>query len=519
MFLLFWVSQKHIFYFCFMFIRQKKNKSGVISVQIIDKSSGNYKLHKTIGSSDNPSEVERLLLKAKDFLRNLTGSQEFDFSDTNTTIRSVLDNIISHKLAGIDLVLGKIFDDIGFDQIKDNLFKDLVLYRLVYPKSKLKTTQYLYRYGRKEYSEDDIYRYMDKLYDHQKQRVQQISFKHTQLVLGQQVKVVFYDVTTIYFETDHQDTLRRTGFSKEGRHQNPQIVLGLLVSKGGYPLAYDIFEGNKFEGHTMLPIIDAFKNKYNLSQLIVVADSGLLSNQNITELQNKNYQFILGARIKNENQSIKEKILSISLKNGESTIIKKGDLKLIITYSDNRAKKDKYNRERGLQKLEKRIQTGKLTKSNINNRGYNKYLKLDGEIQVTIDQEKFEQDTKWDGLKGYITNAKLSKNEILENYAHLWRIEKAFRVAKTDLKIRPIYHRKQKRIEAHICLTFVAYKVYKELERQLKEKKSKLSPEKIIEILQSIYQIEILNPENNQIIKQTLLLTEEHNIIAALFNI
>lgn len=265
-------------------------------------------------------------------------------------------------------------------------------------------------------------------------------------------------------------------------------------------------------------LIDAFKEKYDLSQLVIVADSGLLSNKNVMDLQEKSYQFILGARIKNESKSIKEKILSLDLKNGESTIIKKGDLKLIITYSDKRAKKDKYNRERGLKKLEKRIRTGKLTKASINNRGYNKYLKLEGQINVVIDKSKFEQDAKWDGLKGYLTNAKLSKDEILENYQHLWRIEKAFRVVKTDLKIRPIYHRKQKRIEAHICLTFVAYKVYKELERQLKEKKSDLSPEKVIEILQSIYQIEIKNPINNESIKKTILLTDEHRQIQTLFD-
>lgn len=172
-----------------------------------------------------------------------------------------------------------------------------------------------------------------------------------------------------------------------------------MVSKDGYPLAYEIFEGNKFEGHTMLPVLEAFKEKYNLKQLIIVADSGLLSNQNIEELQKKKYEFIIGARIKNESQSIKQKILALELENGGSIFLKKGELKLIITYSDKRAKKDKYNREKGLRRLEKRIRTGKLTKSSINNRGYNKYLKLEGELNVIIDKEKFEQDAKWDGLK------------------------------------------------------------------------------------------------------------------------
>lgn len=501
-----------------MFIRQKKNKSGVISIQVIDKSSGKYKLLKTIGSSSELNQIDKLLLEAQNYIKEIKKLNEFDFSNSNQLIQNVLENITALKLSGIDLVLGKIFNEIGFNKIEDSLFKDLVLYRLVYPKSKLKTTEYLYRFSQKQYSEDDIYRYMDKLYNKQKETVQQLSFDHTQFVLGTEISVVFYDVTTIYFESDNEDELRKTGFSKEGKHQNPQIVLGLLVSKNGYPLAYDIFQGNKFEGHTMLPVIDAFKDKYNLNQLVIIADSGLLSSNNIEELQEKKYEFILGARIKSENKSIKEKILALKLKNGESEIIEKENLKLIITYSDSRAKKDKQNREKGLKKLEKQIKTGKLTKASINNRGYNKYLKLQGEIKVVIDKDKFIQDAKWDGLKGYITNAMLSKDEILENYNHLWQIEKAFRTAKTDLKIRPIYHRKKQRIEAHICLTFVAYKVYKELERQLKLKKSNLSPEKVIEILQRIFKIEIKNPINNETIKQNILITEEHKLIQKLFD-
>lgn len=487
-------------------------------MQVISKNSGRYRVLQSFGSAISNDEIKTLTEKANRWIRSTSGVLEFDFEDEEALFQKLLNNITSHKLAGIDLVLGKIFDEIGFDQIEDVLFKDLVLYRLVYPKSKLKTAEYLYRYAQKSYSEDDIYRYMDKFYDTEKELVQQISYKHTRSILNNDISVVFYDVTTVYFEIDNEDELRKTGFSKEGKHQNPQIVLGLLVSKNGYPLAYDIFEGNKFEGHTMLPVIDAFREKYNLPQLVIVTDAGLLSNQNVMELQEKNYEFILGARIKNETQSIKEKILSLNLKNGESAVVKKGDLKLIITYSDNRAKKDRYNREKGLRKLEKRIRNGKLTKASINNRGYNKYLKLEGEINVVIDKSKLEQAVKWDGLKGYLTNAKLSKDEVLENYQHLWRIEKAFRVAKTDLKIRPVYHRKQKRIEAHICLNFVAYKIYKELERQLKEKKSGLLPEKVIEILQSIYQIEIITPTTKEKIIKTLLLTPEHKLLDELFD-
>ena len=361
---------------------------------------------------------------------------------------------------------------------------------------------------------------MDKLGCTQKEQVQQISYKHTLKILNNDISIVFYDVTTLYFETDNEDDLRKTGFSKEGKHQNPQIVLGLLVSIDGYPLDYEIFEGNKFEGHTILPVIEVFKAKYNLKKLVIIADSGLLSNDNINQLQVKGYEFILGARIKNEKLFIQEKIKKLKLSNGGSKIIYKDKrTRIIISYSESRAKKDKANREKGLKKLEKKIKSGKLTKSYINKRGYNKYLRLEGETKVTIDKNAIEEDCKWDGLKGYITNTKLSKELIIENYGNLWKIEKAFRISKTDLKIRPIYHRLKRRIEAHICISFAAYKVYKELERLLKNKKSELSPEKAVDIAKTIYSIKIQTPLNKESISKTLILNKEQQLLCELFNL
>ncbi len=501
-----------------MFIRKLKSPNGKIYVQIVDKSSGQYKVVKSFGSCLDLSLSEPLVAKAQQWIDKQSGIQEFDFSNTDVFVEQFFDSIVSMKRVGFDLLLGQIFDDIGFCKINDEYFRELVLARVAFPKSKLKTTEYLYRYKQIDWDEDQLYRYLDKLHTTQKKLVQQISYQHTLQILNNNINVIFYDVTTLYFEIDNEDELRKTGFSKEGKHQNPQIVLGLLVSKNGYPLAYEIFEGNKFEGHTMLPIVDAFKSTYNLTQLIIVADSGLLSSSNIEELKTKGYEFILGARIKNENKKIKEKILALTLKNGESAIINKEGLKLIVTYSDDRAKKDRYNREKGLRKLEKQIKRGKLTKANINNRGYNKFLNLEGEIAVSIDTEKLELDKRWDGLKGYLTNAKLSKEQIIENYQHLWQIEKAFRISKTDLKIRPIYHRLQRRIEAHICLSFAAYKLYKELERLLKERKASISPLTAIEIAENIFEVSIKLPQNGKIKKKTILLTEEQKYLNSIFN-
>lgn len=500
-----------------MFVRKKKNKSGVISVQVVDKSTGKYRLVKTIGSSNDSTEIERLFKAGHDFIQHYRGQQTINFVDQSFK-DAVKQSISSITIEGINLLLGRIYSEIGFDQVKSDLLRQLVLVRLSHPASKLKTTQYLQRYFSISINEDKIYRYLDKLYKEHKEQLQQISFNHTRKILGGAMSVVFYDVTTIYFQIDDEDEIRKRGFSKEGKHQNPQIVLGLLVGLEGYPLAYEIHEGNKFEGHTMLPIIDSFKTKYNLKKLVVIADSGLLSTSNVKDLIKKGYEFILGARIKNESASIKKKILSLDLSDKTSAIIRKPDgLRLVVGYTEKRASKDRYNRERGLVKLEQKIKSGKLTKSSINNRGYNKFLKLEGNVEISIDKEKYEQDAQWDGLKGYLTNTTLSKEKIINNYGQLWKIEKAFRVSKHDLKIRPIYHRLQSRIEAHITINFVAYKVYKELERQLNVKQADLSCEQAIDIAKTIYAVKIEDPTTGKVYTETLLLNKEQKILADLF--
>ena len=235
---------------------------------------------------------------------------------------------------------------------------------------------------------DAVYRFLDKLNNRLKVQVEQISFAHTLKVIGGKVSIVFYDMTTLYFEASNEDDLRETGFSKDGKQQNPQIFLKLLVGLGGYAIAYDIFEGNIYEGQTLIPFIEKTAAKFNLDKPVIVADAGLLSNSNILALDGKGYEYIIGARLKNESELIKKKILAKKLTDGQIIKIPKIDkTRLIITYANNRAAKDEHNRKRGLEQLEKRIKFGKLTKSNINNKGYNKYLKIQGNVTIAIDYE------------------------------------------------------------------------------------------------------------------------------------
>lgn len=505
-----------------MFIRQKKNKTGTVSVQIIDKSTGKYKLVKTIGSTSDKNIINDYIAQAKSHIQQLTKQKRLDFSlgDDTHFYNTVYESIEGLQLLGPELVLGRIFDQICFNQIKDELFRHLVIARLIYPVSKLKTLDYLLKYKGAIYKKDQVYRYLDKLHKQQITLIQQISYNHTISILKADISIVFYDVTTLYFEAEDEDDLRKTGFSKDGKHQQPQIVLGLLVSAGGYPLDYEIFEGNTFEGHTMLPVVEAFKRKHHLQQLIIVADAGLMSYKNIELLTTAGYEFIIGARIKNESAQLQQQILSQNLNDGESISLNKSDnLRLIISYSTNRAVKDEHNRKRGLSKLEKALQKGRLTKQHINNKGYNKYLKLTGDVRVEIDYEKFNADKKWDGLKGYLTNTRLDKELIIEHYKQLWHIEKTFRISKTDLRIRPIYHQLKKRIEAHICIAFAACKIYKELERQLKEGNCSLSAERAIDVLKTIYGIKLKLPQSKQTKLMLLDKTKEQKQILNFFKI
>jgi transposase len=499
-----------------MFIRKKPNKSKSVSIQIVSKERGIYKVVKTIGSSRTEEGIDLLLHQARHELNKIQGQFSLFGSQEDSIIESFLHTLNNANIhvIGPELIFGKIYDAVGFNQIREKLFRYLVIARLTFPLSKLKTVDYLYRYQGKKINISSIYRFMDKLNGRLKEQVEQISYKHTLRLLKNKISVVFYDMTTLYFEASDEDDLRKTGFSKDGKHQNPQIFLGLLVGLGGYAIGYEIFEGNIYEGHTLIPTLEKLSKKFNLSKPVVVADAGLLSKENIKQLEENGYEYIIGARIKNENDSIKDQIIKASLKDGDYQIIKKSSgQKLIIHSSEKRAKKDEHNRKRGLSRLENRIKSGKLTKSNINNRGYNKYLKLEGEINISINYNKFEQDKTWDGLKGYITNTKLNAKQVIENYKNLWHIEKAFRMSKTDLRIRPIYHRLKDRIEAHICISFTAYAIYKELERLLYKYNAPFSVKKAGELTQTMYQLGIILPDSKKRKKILLKMDEDQQLL------
>ncbi len=476
-----------------MFIRKKKNKSGSISIQIISKNNGKYKVIETIGCSKNDYELEQLEKEAKNRLLELEPNL-FDFAQYQSQKQKLTNKDM--RIIGDELIFGKLFKDIGcsnidFKNIKDKeIFKALVISRLLYPGSKLYLIDYYHIYKKQKIDKNKIYRFLDTIYqDSFKTQIEQCVFNHTKKIMHDTITVTFYDVTTLYFESESEDDLRRIGFSKEGKLARPQIQLGLFTTLQGYPLSYEVYEGNKYEGHTLIDILQKFQTKFNIpTQPIVVADRGMLNNDNIAYLENNNYKYIIAAKIKNISNDLKEQISNLTFLNDgaihtiniDKEIKYKDDndtkqtlqtkQRLILTYSSKRAKKDKYTRDKALQKIEDKLSKN-ITKSDLKLSYYAKYLDVDEkcDVKYKLNSTKILNDEKLDGIKGFITNDfNLQANDVIAHYQNQYDVEKAFRISKTDLKIRPIYHRLETRIKAHILISFISYAIYKEFERRIK---------------------------------------------------
>jgi transposase len=481
-----------------VFIRKNKNRSGSVSIQIIQKVGRQNKVVKTVGCAKTKREEDLLYKLALNEMEQIQGLQSLFVEHDDQVVDSFVDSIETDHLhiAGSELILGKIYHQMGYpDDEKRNLFRNLVLCRLVYPGSKYKTVEYFKRHLNLDISVYTVYRYLDHLHFRGK------------------IGVVFYDMTTLYFEASEEDDFRIPGYSKDGKNRHPQVLIGLLVGSHGYPIGYELFEGNTSETKTLIPVLESFQERFDLEKPIVIADAALLSQKNIDALTASGYEYVLGGRLKNESEEIKTKVLEKQIQEGHPIQLQHPNGRLVVSYSAKRAHNDRENRRKGLQRLEKRVKSGKLSKKHINNRGYNKYLKLIGDITITIDYEKYNADSIWDGLKGYITNTTLTKNQVIENYMHLWQIEKAFRISKTDLRIRPVYHRIRHRIEAHICICFVAYAVYKELERLLLINNIGISAEKAINEIKEIRKLQYRLPRSGVVKTKLLRLNEIQTLL------
>ena len=412
-------------------------------------------------------------------------------------------------IVGIHEVYGRIYSELGFDRIlrrpaAGNILKQIVLARIASPASKRASTAFLQRDYGIRLPLEKVYRMMDRINEEAIEQIQEISSKKTCSLLGEEtLDVLFYDTTSLYFETEKEDPLREKGYSKDGKPNCSQVILALLVTKEGLPVGYRVFPGAQYEGNTLLPVLEELSQKHKIGHLVFVADSGLLNKKNLSLLEEKGYSYVVGARLKG--RSLKKELLSRVLDKKrykplpgkeeerekgikeffqEMEIPEKKGRRLIVTYQSKRAKKDAENRKEVIERLKKKLEKSKELSGVLSDRGQKKFLKIKGSSRVILDEGKIKEAERFDGLHGVYTNCKGEEaGVLLKHYHGLWRIEESFRVTKHDLRVRPMYHWTEDRIQAHIGICYMAFVCVRHLTYRYRLQYSALSPEAIREEL------------------------------------
>jgi hypothetical protein len=510
-----------------------------------------------------PQELEKLELKQQQQTKTVNDNDLDNINRDDYNV-NLLDLIEEDRITkGIHDIYGKLYDELNFKTIIDNYsrnsasckaLKEIVLARIANPGSKKASVDKLASNFGVNLKLKTVYRMMDKITDNQILKLNKLVLNQTKSLLDDKIDVIYFDATTLYFQgnfatqplfasfesfTEDVDSieepaLRKNGYSKDGKFNQPQVVLALLVTKQGLPIGYKAFSGDTFDGHTIIPALKDVEEQFKVDNIVYVADSGMFNKTNLEEFdKNENMTYIVGARIKNMPKDIKEQILDIDsyTKLNDNTKIKTIDYngkKLLVTHSLQRAKKDKHERDKAIKKLQDRLKNSKSVKSQLSNNGYKKYLQLESsdntkstcDLSITLNEAKILEDEAWDGLKGIITNnTTLSNEELIHQYSNLWQVEESFRITKHDLKIRPIYHWKPNRVKAHLAISFMAYTLVRYLEHRVRLQYIKLSPEKIRQILLSVQTSIYYNTKTNNKYSMPSLMSKDAQKIYKLMEV
>lgn len=473
-------------------IRNVKLKSGNTSVQVYILNNRKREILKHIGSSNTESGINDLKEQAINWIK--------EESNKNGLFQDNQDSFFNnYKYLGFEYnfaydFLDKIFKDFNLHNHTKNIIKDLCIAQILEPSSKRQNLLFLERYFGIKYNLNNLYEYLSVFNittkDSIESEILEIAKKH----FGFDFSFVLYDVTTLYFESFKNDEFKRPGFSKDHKHNQPQIVIGLIVTKDGFPVHYEVFKGNSFEGNTFIPIIADFKRKYNIENITVVADSAMFSKLNFDKLKESGISYIVGARLLNQKKEILDLIES-NIQRMSGFSMKIGEL--IIEYSQKRFTKDRHELEKQVEKAKVFENTESSTIRKI------KFLK-NNKIKYFVDQNLIDKNTKLLGLKGYATNLELPNSEIIDYYHNLFKVEHAFRIAKSDLEMRPIYHHKEESIKNHIMISFICLSISVYLEI-----KNGKSIKYIVNLLKNVTDAKILNLKTKTIFFDRTALDDE----------
>lgn len=499
-----------------MFIRKKKNKGGSTSILLLTgerKPGKKYsvsRMIKNFGSANNECELEQLIQQAEEYKKHLMSVSPKALTLKITSARDIR-SCLSFNVGFLD-VYGKLFDDIFSKlNLKPHELKklhDLIVMRIAAPASKRKTAMISRQYGM-ECNVDSIYKLMDQLTEDTITQAKQMIYHHSKALLNrhkESVDVMFYDLTTVYFETNSQDALRDFGFSKDGKCQHVQIMLAVIVTKHGLPIDYEEFPGNCYEGHTLIPVIDKIKTHYNIKRVVLVADSALMNNINLSTLTERNINYVIAARIRNTKKEIKKAILDKSdykqiISNEDESIQSKiitlpTKETLIAFHSSKRARKDEHDRQKDIERIEKYIHS--TTKSQLTSRLKKPYVTIRKSCKIEINLEKLNHERQFDGLFGIQTNLKnINPKEILNTYRGLWQIEQTFRIAKSNLEIRPVFHYNPNRIKAHFLICYMSLALIRYIEFQLHKRNVRHTVDQLHLLLDQMRITKVHHADNN----------------------
>lgn len=366
--------------------------------------------------------------------------------------------------------------DLGFDMAQSVAL--LISERFHDPVSKLSNYKNQVDYiGIKEIELHQIYRTLDHLFENQEQ-IKMLIYNKGRNLFNQKLDLVFYDVTTFYFESSKEDGFREKGFGKDGKIGNTIITFGLLIDKNKQPVGYEVYRGKQYEGHTFSEALMRLKTKYQIDRVICVADTGMMNADNVEEVRQADYEYIFGERLKNISRNKQNEIIdltkyqSLSVNDSKTDGVvsikyyttQYNDKRLIATYSEKRAKKDKAEREEKIAKAIAFINNPEP----LNKKARYHYLKKEGKNNYSIDYEKIQRSELFDGFFCIATNnTDLTEAVILDAYKQLYKIEHTFRTFKAFLETRPMFHWTEKRILGHLSLCYISFALLNHLQLKL----------------------------------------------------
>ncbi len=433
-------------------------------MQVVQKESGRIVSLKHIGSAHTEHERRALLILAQDQLHR---NQPSLFPETQKALGLILRRSSSDLLFR---VLHTYYRILGFDALDDLDFLHLCVARMVEPTSKLDSLRVLVDLGITGLTKDRLYRCLARIIaKNYRAVIQHACFAAT---TAHALTLVLYDVTTLYFETQKEDSYRKSGLSKE-RRLEPQIVVGLLVDQTGFPLSVQSFEGNTAETKTILPVLEAFRHEHHLPRVTVVADAAMMSRTNLTALAEAGYAYIVGSRLTKIPYAISEYQKTGPLPDGHIIVDRHLDYRVIYQYREKRAALD-------LRNIEKQIAKAKRIVSGQSPAHRSKFVTVKTK-EKNLNRKLIEKTYALAGIKGYVTNLSAPDEQIITAYHQLFHVEASFRMAKSDLKARPVFHRKREAIEAHLTIVLAALAVGKRI-----ESRSHLSLKQLIKILRLI---------------------------------